>query len=582
MSKPFFACRCLPRSSFGAGLVLLVAIIPPAAAQQSKAGLNTSTPRKAKPHLNKPAATVRDLIQEKIQQKRLDDLRWPDFSDVSRQVDSFYRSSNYALAWVKDSHSTERAEQMIRVLYAAEAEGLNSEDYDGPRWPERIAHLQSDHTAQDEARFDLALTVCAMRYISAVRLGRINPKHLQFDFDIEHKRIDMPSYLARIIHSDADLQAEFVELEPSFPGFEITRQALLRYMELAKQGDTAKLPRPFGIVFPGGPYDDLPGLARRLRQLGDLPSGTFVPEDTQHYDEPFVSAVKSFQQRHGLKADGYLNLATVEQLNIPLRHRVEQLRLTLERYRWLPLNLSGPPVVVNLPEFRLRAFEAGGRVGLSMRVNVGDSYDFQTPVFQNSIRYLVFRPYWNVPPRILREEVIPDIEKNRDYAAENNMEVITPDGKVITSGEISDGVLKQLQSGRLGVRERPGPENALGLLKIIFPNEHHVYLHDTPQSSDMFFSGKGALSHGCIHLEEPAKLAYWLLRDKPGWSEERVEEAMHHGRDNVTVNLTKPVPILIVYATAIVPPDGKGYFFQDIYGFDAVLEAELAKGYPYP
>jgi len=256
------------------------------------------------------------------------------------------------------------------------------------------------------------------------------------------------------------------------------------------------------------------------------------------------------------------------------------LSFDLERYRWLPLNLSQPPVVVNLPEFRLRAFEEAGQIGLTMRVNIGDAYDFQTPVFQNSIRYLVFRPYWSVPPRILKDEVIPDIEQDRSYVRDGHMEVVNREGKVVTSGEIGDGVLKQLRAGALGVREKPGPDNALGLLKIIFPNEHHVYLHDTPESRDMFSSGQGALSHGCIHLERPAKLAHWLLRDKPEC--EQVEHAMKDGRDNFMVYLTRPVPILIVYATAIAEPDGDVYFFQDIYGHDAALQQALAKGYPYP
>ncbi len=217
-----------------------------------------------------------------------------------------------------------------------------------------------------------------------------------------------------------------------------------------------------------------------------------------------------------------------------------------------------------------------------MNVNVGDAYDFQTPVFENSIRYFVFRPYWNVPPRILRDEIIPEIEEDRDYIKDMNMEVVTGNGKLVTSGRISDDVLRQLRARKLTVRERPGPENALGLLKIIFPNEHHVYMHDTPESRDMFSTKERARSHGCIHLEHPAEMAHWLLRDKPEWTMERVENAMHGGPDNNTVRLTRPVPILIVYGTAIVQEDGEVDFYRDVYGHDASLEAALAKGYPYP
>jgi L,D-transpeptidase YcbB len=261
---------------------------------------------------------------------------------------------------------------------------------------------------------------------------------------------------------------------------------------------------------------------------------------------------------------------------------VEQLKLAMERYRWLRYNFAQPPVVVNLPGFRLYAFDKDGRVGLTMSVNVGDAYDFQTPVFENSIRYLVFRPYWNVPPKILRDEVIPDIAEDRNFVRNNQMEVTTMAGQVVTSGVISDAVLKQLRSGTLLVRQKPGPDNPLGLLKIIFPNEHHVYLHDTAQGGEMFSWDQRALSHGCIHLQHPAELAYWLLKDKPDWTLERVQQAMHEGRDNVSVNLTAPVPILIVYTTAIAQPDGQVHFYRDIYGHDAALKAALAKGYPYP
>jgi L,D-transpeptidase YcbB len=561
-----------------ASLFFLLLALSMAAAAQGKPGMPVGQRRKPTTTSTEAASAVRSLVQ----QGNLPDLRWPNFSDFRAQIDNFYRGSNYSLAWIENSRLTPRAEEMIHILSQAEGEGLNSEDYDGPRWPERMTHLEASHTAEDEARFDVALTVCAMRYISAVRIGRINPQHLKFGFDIKRKKIDLPAFLGDLLASSNNISDQMAEIEPPFDGYKAARQALRQYQHLAKTDQGASLPPSIGTVYRGGYYDHMADLASRLRELGDMPQDAVIPDNLSSYDEPFITAVKSFQQHHGLNADGYLTAETIEQLNVPLRVRAEQLGFTLERYRWIPLTFSHPPVVVNLPEFRLRAFDKDGRVGLSMRVNVGDAYDFQTPVFENKIQYLVFRPYWNVPPRILREEVIPDIEDDRDYVENNNMEVINRDGQVVTAGPINDSVLKQLRAGSLGVREKPGPDNALGLLKIIFPNEHHVYLHDTPESRDMFSSGESALSHGCIHLQEPAMLAHWLLRDKPEWTEARVEQAMKTGRDNLTVNLTKPVPILIVYATAIVEPDGAVYFFRDIYGHDATLKQELAKGYPYP
>jgi len=574
----WFCGNVLPTIKPRVGLVVLLILIASVTVQTQTAPSNPGS--KAKPG-RRPSESER-IVQSIVQSGRLNDLRWPVFSDFRTDVDNFYRRSVYTLAWSHEGKVTDRAREMIDVLLQADREGLNAEDYDGPRWAERLAHLEGSGDPADAARFDVALTVCAMRYSSAVRVGRINPKHLQFGLDVEHKRLDLPQFLRQILSESTDLKAELAEIEPPFQGYKALREELLRYTELASQDDGARLPPPPGMVFRGGPYDGIARLTRFLRLVGDLPPDAAVPADAQIYDEPLVTAVKRFQERHGLRPSGYLTVDTVDQMNVPLSSRVEQIRLTMERYRWLRYSFPEPPIVVNLPEFRLYAFDRGGRVGLTMKVNVGDAYDFQTPVFESSIRYLVFRPYWNVPPKILRNEVIPDVEQDRSYIKDNDMEVTTSDGQVVAAGVISDSVLQQLRAGKLTVRQKPGPDNALGLLKIIFPNEHHVYLHDTPESGDMFSDEQRALSHGCIHLEHPAELAAWLLRDKPDWNLERTQQAMHEGRNNVTVALTKPVPILIVYGTAIVEQNGDIHFYRDIYGHDAALEKALAKGYPYP
>lgn len=556
-------------------LTLLLVALAGNLAAQTKA---TPAPRASTQTLGQQDRFLRSVIQS----GRLDDLHWPVFTDFRIHVDNFYSPSGYSLAWIHDGRPTIRAKEMIEVFQQAGVEGLNPEDYDGPRWAPRFAQLQDSPNPNAQARFDLALTVCAMRYISAVRIGRINPKHLKFGFDVEHKKLNLPRFLRQLLSPSADLKSELTQIEPAFAEYKATRLALVHYTELAKEDDGEQLPPPPGILFPGGPYSGIARLTKLLHLTGDLPPDVTVPADTKIYDAPLVDAVKSFQAHHGLRVDGYLTRDTVADMNVPFGERVEQLRLALERYRWLPYEFSQPPVLVNLPGFRLDAFDKAGKIALTMAVNVGDSYDFQTPVFENSIRYLVFRPYWNVPPRILREEVIPDIVENRDYVQDTDMEVTTLAGQFVTSGTVSDAVLKQLRAGTLTVRQKPGPDNALGLVKFIFPNEHHVYLHDTPQSVDMFNTNLRAFSHGCIHVQHPAELAQWLLRDKKEWTLDSVEKAMHEGRDNLTVNLTAPIPILIVYATAVVQQGGEVFFYRDIYGHDAALEEALAKGYPYP
>jgi murein L,D-transpeptidase YcbB/YkuD len=235
---------------------------------------------------------------------------------------------------------------------------------------------------------------------------------------------------------------------------------------------------------------------------------------------------------------------------------------------------------VNIPEFRLRALDNSGKIVLTMNVIVGKALRHETPVFTKDMQYVVFRPYWNVPPSIQRSEIVPAVQRDRSYIARKNYEVTTHAGQVVTSGEISDEVLEQLRAGKLAVRQKPGPTNALGLVKLIFPNAYNVYLHSTP-SPQLFSKTRRDFSHGCIRVEKPEELAAWALQGKPEWTLDKVRTAMQSGRDNVQVNLPKPIPVLIIYGTAVTDQAGSVHFYEDIYGHDAELRKALAKGYPY-
>jgi murein L,D-transpeptidase YcbB/YkuD len=511
---------------------------------------------------------------------RLPDLRWPDFSDYRVHFTNFYDSTGYAPAWLRNNQPTQQAQTVIDILKQADTKGLNGEDYDGPRWADRLARLHQSPSAADQARFDAALTVCAMRYISDLHIGRVNPQHFKFNLDVSQKKYDLPVFLRDKVINSGDVGAELAQIEPPFAGYKRTLQALQKYMQLAPQDNGEQLPIPVKPVDPGSSYDGVPRLTQLLRLLGDLPEGT-ATENSNIYASSLVDAVKHFQARHGLTPDGRLGAQTLKQMNTPLSFRVEQLRLTLERWRWVPYMFPRAPIVVNIPEFRLRTYNADGTIDLMMNVIVGKAYRHETPVFERDMKYVVFRPYWNVPPSIQRSEIVPAIRKDRDYIAKKNYEVVTPQGSVVTSGTISDDVLQQLAAGKLLVRQKPGPTNALGLVKLMFPNEYNVYLHSTP-SQQLFSQSRRDFSHGCIRVEKPAELAAWVLRDKPEWTLDRVRAAMQTGKDNVQVNLTNPVPVLILYGTAIVDEQNEAHFFDDIYGYDADLEKVLARGYPYP
>lgn len=520
-----------------------------------------------------------DLIRDMVASGKLDDLRWPSFSGYKSHLTSFYASNGYRPAWIQGGQPTPQALSMIELFKGAWKKGLEPDDYDGSRWENRLRAIQS--SGSDPARFDVALTVCTMRFVSDLRIGRINPRHFRFALSVEQKKYDLAQFVRDRLLSASDLPTVLDSVEPPFAGYRRTQAALVRYAGLAAQENYEELPASPKPIDPGQTYAGVPRLARFLLLVGDLPPNSKLPADSQTYDAPLVEAVKHFQRRHGLKDDGRLGVDTLRQLNVRLSDRVRQLQLALERWRWLPSEFSAPPIVVNIPDFRLRALDENSRVALDMRVVVGKAMRTQTPVFSRDMTHVVLRPYWNVPPSILRGEIVRAIQRDRTYVANKRYEITTKDGTLVTSGVISDEVLADLKAGKLAVRQKPGPTNALGLVKLMFPNEFNVYLHSTP-APELFSRTRRDFSHGCIRVEKPAELTAWVLRDNSGWTVSRVKESMERGNDNVAVTLNHRVPVFIVYATALAYENGEVHFYDDIYGHDATLAQTLDKGYPYP
>ena len=261
--------------------------------------------------------------------------------------------------WVRDGQPTRQALAIIDLLKQADSQGLDPEDYDGSRWADRLARLaKTSCRPATGAIFDAALTVCLMRYISDSHIGKINPEHFKFGLSVEAKKYDLPAFLRERLVNGGDVNAELAQIGPPFAGYKRTLEALQHYLQLAREDDGEKLPVPNKPIAPGSPYDGIPRLTRLLRLLGDLPANAAVPGDSNLYQGALVDAVKSFQSRHGLKPDGRLDDQTLTNLNTPLSQRVDQLRLTLERWHWLPDRFTEPPIVVNIPEFRLRAYDS--------------------------------------------------------------------------------------------------------------------------------------------------------------------------------------------------------------------------------
>ena len=267
--------------------------------------------------------------------------------------------------------------------------------------------------------------------------------------------------------------------------------------------------------------------------------------------------------------DGRLGAKTLAALNVPLASRLAQIRFAMERWRWVPSGFPEPPIVVNIPEFQLRAVGDDGRLALQMPVVVGRAFRTRTPVFAEQLRSVVFRPSWIVPLSIVRDEVLPQALQDAGYLARQGFEIMGAEDQALTADTVA-----ALRRGQLVLRQKPGPKNALGRVKFLFPNGHAVYLHDTP-SRGAFARARRDLSHGCVRVQDPEALANWVLRKQPEWTAERIRDALNGDAEDRVVTLPTPIPVYLVYVTAVAPGDGTVHYFDDIYGHDALLQAAL-------
>ena len=521
-------------------------------------------------------------------QAHLPMLRWPDISDYQADLKTFYDDRNYELAWSRDGKPTPAASGFVEAFRSAESKGLRPEDYDASRWQERLARL-GNKDPDAIAQFDVAMTADVMRFISDLRIGRINPSHFNFAIDTQDKKYNLPEFVSDQAVDATDVGKLILGVEPDSDEYRATEQALAHYLELAKLQQTNHrdpLPTVTKPLKIGDPYEENAALEQRLAFEGDdgVTAGVAgQPEDILHRLTPAASeGLKRYQETHGLTPDGKLTPATITSLNVPMSTRVLQLESSLERWRWLPDPYIHARLMVNLPEFVLRGYTPDNKRDFTMKVVVGKVVgEHRTPVFTHMMKYLIFRPFWNVPVDIVKKELVPHMEAKPGYLEAKNYEVTN------SKGEIQTGYsLQKVEHGGLLVREKPGPTNSLGLIKFMFPNQYDIYLHSTPQPS-LFSRSRRDFSHGCIRVQKPEDLAVWVLEgqtDKDGqpWDLEKVNQAMQSGQDNRQVNLKTQLPIVIFYLTAHVGDDGEIDFFDDIYGYDSEMQKVLDQGPPYP
>jgi L,D-transpeptidase YcbB len=495
-----------------------------------------------------------------------------------QQLTALYSDREFAPLWVDASgRPSADAREALQLLSNAAAEGLDPDEYSATMLTERAG--EADTRAPPQAgigAFDVALSGSVLRYFRHVHAGRMDPRTIGFRMTTPADDDDLVTTLRDAL-AQHRVGATAAGLVPPLVLYRALRAMLARYRLLAADRDLAHAPPLTKGVRPGQPYDALGGLIDRLVALDDLPADMPRSERSGTYDDRTADGVKHFQLRHGLQPDGVLGAATLAALRVPLEQRVPQIELALERLRWLPHLSPNRFLAVNIPMFRLWVWNnmpPNGAPAFGMNVIVGRALNRQTPVFVEEMQEIIFRPYWNVPVSIVRAEILPAVRQDPSYLEQHDMEIVSNGIAGDPQLPMTDATLLALQEGRLRVRQRPGPTNALGLVKFVFPNDVDVYLHDTP-SPELFNRSRRDFSHGCVRVADPVGLAEWALAGQADWTRDKILAAMH-GDTTTVVKLDRPIQVVLFYVTAVVmPEDGTVHFADDVYGHDARLMRAL-------
>ncbi len=498
---------------------------------------------------------------------------------IRRALGALYAGDAPGRLWSHSGAATPEARALLEALQSVSIYGLSAADYGGSGLAARLAVLAASHESQpaEWSRFDRELTSAALTLVQDLHFGRIDPRAAGFDMPARAEGFD-PAAVVGQLTTRRDTAAVLSAVEPNYLHYRLLRQSLARYRELAAAAQLpAPAPLPRRSVKPGEYYAGAAQLRARLAAVGDLSLQQAARTDPL-LDDALVAGLKRFQYLHGLAEDGALGRSTLAALSVPFAQRVRQIELTLERWRWVP-PLRPPTLIVNIPEFRLFLIRSGvddEAEMLRMNVIVGRQFpQLHTPVFTADMTAVLFRPYWDIPPSIVRHELLAELRADPHYLEAHDMELVDS-GAAESAATLmaTPANLQALAAGRLRLRQRPGPDNALGLIKFVLPNGYDVYLHSTP-AQRLFAEPRRAFSHGCIRVSDPVALAADVMRGTAGeWTPEKVRAAMN-GDATLRVTLAQPVHVLILYGTAVATEDGAVHFFDDIYGQDRRLEALL-------
>ena len=506
------------------------------------------------------AQTVQETLRARVEQ--IHDAPAPAVRGTrlrrAEAVSHFFQARGFQPAWTVPAG----AEQILASIRGIAADGLNPTDYH----PDRIQALLAavTRTADDDADLQLLLTDAVAALVDDARYGKVRPVALDRRWNVD-PRDGAPPLESELVDIAAASSLEQA-IDARKPGHFIyrgLRQALAAMRTLDSAGGWPAIPAGPALK-PGASDARVPLIRRRLLATGELPAG--ASPDSDVYDAELESAVKRFQLDHRLTGDGAIGPATRDAMNVTARARADQVRVNMERARWVVGGLRDTFLLVNLPAYKVyyirdrrNVWETRSQIGREAR---------QTPSFRADMTYLVFNPDWTVPPTILAKDVLAGMKKGENTIARKRLTILDRDGRRVDPASVD----WQTATGRsfpYTLRQPPGPDNALGRVKFIFPNEHAIFLHDTP-SRELFAADQRTFSSGCIRVEHPLELAERLLAGHDEWTTEKIQQAVDSGKSQ-TVFLRDPLPVLIVYWTVSVGASGEPRYAKDVYNLDARL-----------
>jgi murein L,D-transpeptidase YcbB/YkuD len=497
---------------------------------------------------NLKAQELSELLRQKIENSSNDLNAWDQKIYCQKGIVKFYQQRSYQPVWLEQENRIE----ILKVLGDAAKEGLSPQDY---HYPLLKSIEGKSLTRSEKMNYDLLLTDAFILYASHISSGKVNPITADPQWFVNRKEVDVLHVLEDGIKNQ-NIKLSLTSLLPQYKEYHSLKLALKQLYEIEQLGGWGAVSEETTLKI-GMNNLRVETLKKRLYATGYFDNNSI----NSVFDEQLETAIKKFQIRHGLVADGAVGNATIKALNVPVNKRIEQLRLTMERWRWMPQDFGEHYLKINIANYELEVIK-NNHIIKRAEVIVGKPYR-QTPVFNSKITYLVLNPTWTVPPGILKADVLPAVKKNANYLKGKNIRVIGKDGKELEQSSIdwSSSIVKTYT-----YRQDPGELNALGEVKFMFPNSFSVYLHDTP-SRELFDKQERAFSSGCIRVSKPLELAAYLLNDSVKWNLQQLQQIVKTKKTQ-TVQLPEPVDIYILYWTAWADERGNIHFRKDIYSRD--------------